>query len=134
MNFYLVCLLVLFLTCSGVNIYVSTTGNDLNDGKSPNQAFKTFNKALDFSKSDFTIFIAPGTYLDVEILVNNKINITFQSMTGKETTFQKISSSDSVVEKSILQVEKSQNISFSGIIFDGDTQMSSVGSIVRNIF
>jgi hypothetical protein len=70
---------------------VSTTGNDLNDGKSPNQAFKTFNKALDFSKLDFTIFVAPGTYLDVEISVNNKTNITFQSMTGKETTFQKIS-------------------------------------------
>jgi hypothetical protein len=133
MQFYSLCLLVLFLTCAGSNIYISTTGNDLNNGRTLIQAFRTFTKALAFSNSDFTILVAPGTYLDVEIQVYNKTNITFQSMTGKETSFQKISTSDSVVEKSILQIEKSQNISFSGFLFDGDTQMSSVGSIVRII-
>ena len=48
--------------CAQTNYYLSTTGNNSNDGNSVNQAWKSIQYALDQLSSNRTLNIIEGTY------------------------------------------------------------------------
>ena len=57
--------------------YVATTGSDSNNGTTSGTPFLTLQKAIDMvSCSSTTIHIAAGTYIQDDITINNKSNIT----------------------------------------------------------
>ena len=56
-------------------IYVSITGNDSNDGFTPETSKKSIKKAVDIAPVNATILVAPGTYIEDTINIYKDINI-----------------------------------------------------------
>ncbi len=64
----------------------SKTGNDANDGRTPQTAFKMLARAVDVAKSGDAILIAPSTYdqdLPVQVSAARTANIVV-SVAGSE--------------------------------------------------
>lgn len=51
-------------------IYVSTTGNDANNGFTPDTSKKSIKKAVKSAPDGATVFVAPGTYKESSILID----------------------------------------------------------------
>src|SRR5262249_31165337 len=51
-------------------VYVRSAGNDANDGKSPELAVQTLNKAIKLATSGTTVFVGPGHYSG-EVVIHN---------------------------------------------------------------
>lgn len=70
--------------------YVSINGNDLNDGKSVDKAFKSIKNALEKVKSGEKIIVTEGTYtekLDIE-MCNYQENVTIKAKNGDEVIIE----------------------------------------------
>ena len=59
---------------SGRTFYVSTKGNDKNDGTSPEKAFRTIKYGATFLRSGDTLLVAGGEYAENEVQLNVKDN------------------------------------------------------------
>jgi len=69
------------LFSKNIDYYVSSKGNNLNNGKSPEHPFKTIQKAADFARAGDTVYIMGGIYsesIDIKYsgLKNNEIFFT----------------------------------------------------------
>lgn len=64
----------------GTTYYVSGSGRDTNDGKSPGRPFKTLQKAAGLTNPGDTVFIMNGTYINAD---TNILNISRSGEPGK---------------------------------------------------
>lgn len=76
-------------------IYVSTNGNDSNDGFTPATSKKTIQNAVYKAPSGCTILVAPGTYTENTITIKKKLKL--MGSCAENTTIQ--STSDAIVVK-----------------------------------
>ncbi|MEE9326693.1 MAG: immunoglobulin-like domain-containing protein [Cocleimonas sp.] len=81
----------------GKNYYVSTTGNDNNNGLSISQAFKTILKAAEKAKAGETVNILGGTYREGNIL-----NIRNSGEPGKYITYKAYNNQKVLIKGSVL--------------------------------
>src|SRR5215218_9342567 len=51
------------MSAAAASYYVSSTGNDANDGRSASAPFKSIQKAVDLAQPGAVITLAPGIYL-----------------------------------------------------------------------
>ena len=81
------CLLLLFvviITSSATEIYLSSTGNDANDGSTPEKSVATLNKAIGLiptGGTDYVIKISGIIHVSSEVLVNRNIDFTIEGST-----------------------------------------------------
>ncbi|MCX7843134.1 MAG: DUF1565 domain-containing protein [Clostridia bacterium] len=57
---------------AGITYYVSTSGNDNNNGTSPSSPFRTIKKACTVAGAGDIVTVADGTYNEDEIIIENK--------------------------------------------------------------
>eukprot|EP01080_Neovahlkampfia_damariscottae_P001735 gene1735-504_t len=125
-------LIFFIFKCHSVDLYVSTKGSDSNTGTSLIQAYKTFTKAVQFSNSDLNILVEEGTYIDTEVMIKNMTNVKITSISGaSKTTLYKLSSSQTIDERNIFNVEHSKYITISGFTSHGIVRMTSFGSLIK---
>ena len=61
--------------------YVRTSGNDRNNGKSPDKAFRTIGKSVAVAKPGEKVFVGPGSYRE-------SVTVRSKGSTSKNTVFQ----------------------------------------------
>jgi hypothetical protein len=125
--------LFLLLVCftQSIEVYVSVNGSDTNPG-TPSLPVKTFTKALSFSISDLHLKVSPGSYENSEIVVENRTNIIIESISSKvDTKLFKVNSAELLVERNLVFIKNSHNVTIKGFSMDGETEMSSLGSLVK---
>ena len=132
MNKYLAVVLVICFTTwrlSGQSLYVNAqTGNDSNNGNSPQTAWQTIQKSMDSATAGSSVWIAAGTYteeltLNVQGTPNNRI--TFRNMPN-----QAVFIDGANANRVLLNVESKKHFNIIGLMFQHTIGNNSAGVLV----
>eukprot|EP01080_Neovahlkampfia_damariscottae_P005381 gene5381-9188_t len=119
--------------CQALDVFIAVNGTDTNSGTTEMAPVKTFTKALSLSRNNLNIKVAAGSYYNVEIILNNRTDISIESISKnpQDTILFKTGSSLLTTERNIFYIKDSVNVTISGFDLVGRVEMPAVGSLIK---